>query len=105
MSGGQLLRIESFAARGPRLMPVKTGKSIRATGRLGCLFVGRFARRWSVLFRGNGRSPAQAATIAVVSATASPRRTPPMPGRDTDDRPGQARSAVAPTREAAAEQI
>ena len=40
VSGGQLLRIEVFAARGPRLMPVKTGKTIRAAGRLGCLFVG-----------------------------------------------------------------
>ena len=46
---------------------------------------------------------AQAATIAVVSATANKRRTPLMPGRDTVDRPGQARLAPIPTREAAAQ--
>jgi hypothetical protein len=38
-------------------MPIKTGKTIRAAGRLGCLFVGRFACRWSVFFRGDGHSP------------------------------------------------
>src|SRR3954454_4421887 len=54
VSSSQLLRIEFFAARGPRLMPVETVKTIRPAGRLGCLFVGRFARRWSVFLRGDG---------------------------------------------------
>ena len=56
VSSGQLLRIEFFTARGPRLMPIKTGETIRAAGRLGCLFIGRFARRWSAFLRGDGHS-------------------------------------------------
>jgi hypothetical protein len=46
---------------------------------------------------------AQAATIAVVSATANTRRTPLVPGRKAVDRPGRTRSAPAPWREAAEE--
>src|SRR4051794_2074591 len=56
VSGGHLLRIEFFAARRPRLMPIKTGKTIRAAGRLGCLFIGRFARRGSAFLRDDGHS-------------------------------------------------
>ena len=44
MSGGQFVRIELFAVRGPRSLGVEAGKSLRGNLSVGCIF-GRRQRR------------------------------------------------------------
>jgi hypothetical protein len=48
MSGGQFVRIELFAIRGPCSLCVEAGKSLRGNLCLGCIFV---RRERSILFR------------------------------------------------------